>query len=131
MEIPGGVAQDITVIDDWVYYRSDYTINRIRNDGSQGQQLSDDDIYRFAIIDDWIYYSNESDGSKIYRMKIDGTENQMLINEPVSYLWVDGDWIFYTSSVIGDLFRIKLMDLKDNYYVNHINESEILVILLF
>ncbi len=108
LEIPGGVAQDITVIDDWVYYRSDYTINRIRNDGSQGQQLSDDDIYRFAIIDDWIYYSNESDGSKIYRMKIDGTENQMLINEPVSYLWVDGDWIFYTSSVIGDLFRIKI-----------------------
>lgn len=107
-QIDTSSTQTFTVIDDWVYYRENYTISRIRTDGSQKQRLSEGEIGAFVIRENWIYYFNPSDGYKIYRMKTDGTENQMLIDEAINDFWVDGDWIYYTSSVIGDLFRIKI-----------------------
>ena len=103
--IPQLVTDDhvgfINVFDDWVYYRNDDGIYKIRTDGSERTQLSNDDVMFINVVDDWIYYINYAG---IYKIKIDGSERTLL--KEVDYVTclnvVDG-WIYYVSQGINKM----------------------------
>ncbi len=72
----------IYIIDQWgtddkIY--DEYSICRVKLDGSNGQRLTKRGVLFFNIVDDWIYF-NTFKGSNTYRVKLDGSDEELLNN---------------------------------------------------
>ncbi|KNY30098.1 leucine-rich repeat protein [Pseudobacteroides cellulosolvens] len=105
---------------DWIYYVSfngkDYTLNKMKTDGSGKKTLLYGNIFYVSVVGDWIYYScgYRTDGSgSIGRVKTDGSGNQTLRSD-TGYVRcrgfnVVGDWIYYISDERPGYDRIMKM----------------------
>jgi hypothetical protein len=93
-------VQNITVIDEWIYYRrDDGRLLRIRPDGTEQTELKRQ-IDKFVIIDDWIYYSVSSyvsqDEVGLYKMRADGADDTRISDlGGINYLNTDGEWLYF------------------------------------
>lgn len=115
----------INVVGDWVYfinsattsngeglyatYNIDEKLYRMKIDGTELTQLSQDNIYYIVVVNDTIYYVNQSDNSRIYKMKTDGTDNTLINNDKSRSINVIDDWIYYInySDDIQDICKVK------------------------
>jgi uncharacterized protein YchJ len=77
-------------------------------DGSGQTLILEEDIFYINVIGDWIYFTNESDGSKIYKVRTDGTEKTKVGNDSASFVTVVGDWIYYSANGFGyKIYKIR------------------------
>lgn len=94
-------ASYLNVVDDWVYYQNaadNYSIYKVRTDGTKRTKLNDDISYDINVVGSWIYYSNRSDEHRVYKIRIDGTERTKMNSErSVNVVAVEG-WVYYSSS---------------------------------
>jgi hypothetical protein len=93
--------------DGWIYYtnqsRNNYLNRRLfkmREDGTEITQLSDDWSFYLNVADGWVYYSDWCEdgylqGNKLHKIRIDGTERTQLNNEHSDHVTLIGDWIYY------------------------------------
>ncbi len=88
---------DITVVDDWIYFRENYKMYKMRIDGSDKTMFADASIiFEMRVDGDWIYYINGSDGSKLYKIKVDGSKNTKLSDDSISEIVaIDNNNIYY------------------------------------
>jgi hypothetical protein len=92
--------------EDWTYY-SNSGLYKIKTDGSDKRQLSDDWVSFINVAGDRIYYRKEDD-KKIYTIKTDGSGLQNLNNDKSEYINVAGDRIYYRNgSDLGKIYTIK------------------------
>jgi len=116
------LASSLNVFDGWIFYNDtiqffddagiqsqEFSLSKMRTDGSDSQLLSNDHASCINVVDGWIYYRNLSDNQKIYKMKIDGTQRQMLVSERTAWpLYVTNGWMyFYTEGQTSGLWRAK------------------------
>lgn len=105
-----GSAISIIAVDDWIYYASEYTINRIHVNG-EGQSVLFTYIERFPkslqMYNGWMYFQlNEyiipgggdivEEAYTFWRMKPDGSIAEQICDGGKNML-VYGDWIYYLS----------------------------------
>jgi len=97
---------------EWVYYLNEEdndTLYRIRSDGTQRVQITNDAIKCYNILNEWIYYSNHDDNDSLYRIKSDCTEKTKIIEGKTSHIYVYGDWIYYLNE--EDCFQFYKLSL--------------------
>ncbi|MGI6153784.1 MAG: DUF5050 domain-containing protein [Christensenellaceae bacterium] len=94
---------------DWIYFAyNSYAdggistgISKMKNDGTDVQQICSDNAEQINVVGDWVYYSNFDDNYVLYKVKTDGTERQLVCPDvELNYAWnvhVIGDWIYYTT----------------------------------
>ncbi len=94
---------------DWLYFthRNDnYSLYRMRADGSEQKKLSDQDFSTFFVSDDWIYFSLMND--KLQKMKLDGSSVQVVTDDNPRSFCVLEDWIYYINFSDGDcIYKIR------------------------
>ena len=95
----------------WVYLScpgEDFSIFKMRTDGSEYQRVGEDSGSSLNVIGDWIYYINLSDGSKLYKMRTDGTMREKLSDNTGEFLSVSGEWMYYNNlDDSGCLYKAK------------------------
>jgi len=107
-EITGDNPRNINVIGDWIYYQNieDHTIYKIKTNGTERQQISQDKNYHGLVAaGEWLYYSNGSDDSKLYKMKTDGSGSKKLSNYGAFDIYVAGEWIYYNN--LQGIYKVK------------------------
>ncbi|WP_010252644.1 DUF5050 domain-containing protein [Acetivibrio cellulolyticus] len=101
--------------DDWIYtsmYKKG--LWKIKKDGSEKVQISENSVNYLNIVGDWIYYSSsfylpEKDKLRLYKMKLDGSSVTRLSEDIVEYVNVVGDWIYYINVSDGNKpYKIRL-----------------------
>lgn len=132
----------INVIDEWIYYIDGGIrvarvaeelwqgyIYKIRTDGTEKTQLTDDTCWYMSVIGNWIYYANVTNGGRIYKMRTDGTENTPLNDDESACLNVVDGWIYYANQSDGGKIykvstdgtkRTKLND-DESAYINAVD----------
>ncbi len=100
-------ANYINIVGEWIYYttgKENYSIVKIRTDGTERTILADDKAEYMNVVGDRIYYANFSSYAKLYTMRVDGTDRGKVYkySDEVS-LWVNAfsDWIYY-ANLFGD-----------------------------
>jgi len=91
----------------WVYYSNldqrGY-IYRMKPDGSDQQQLNDEESKYINVIGEWLYFAEYG----VTKMKTDGSAKETLINDLCYSIYVAGDWIYYINSdEHGRLYKMK------------------------
>jgi len=84
----------------WIYYFGRNGLKKMKLDGTQKMDLSQDHPSYINIYGDWIYYVNLSD-RYMYRIRKDGSERQRLNNDFAYQMAIKGDWIYYTKTLSG------------------------------
>ncbi len=111
-------ASYINIVGDWIYYttgRENYSIVRIRTDGTERIILADDQAEYMNVVGDRIYYANFSSYVKLYTMRTDGTDrNEVSRHSDEISFWVNAfsDWIYY-SNLFGNPDDYKELDNED------------------
>ncbi|MCK9443473.1 MAG: DUF5050 domain-containing protein [Tissierellaceae bacterium] len=83
----GSNIMRLNLAEDWIYYSSGQTLNRISIDGNK-----DETIYKLGypiniyIKDNWIYFINLSDNSNIYKMDLNGRNLNRFLEVNSSYM---------------------------------------------
>jgi len=95
----------------WVYYRNywdNYSLYRIKTDGTADTRLVDGRISEMATDGQWLYYSL-FDGNSFWKIKMDGTGRKQLSTKQhsYSYLTVSGEWIYFTDIFDNGLYKMK------------------------
>ncbi len=141
--------------DEWIYYvndTDDYSIYKIRTDGSGRTKINDDNSRYLNVVGDWIYYSNyELEGLaaaefvdpnrnyNIYKIRTDGNERTQINDDNSLGLKVIDGWIYYRNfSDDGKLYKIRtdgsdrtkltddvvlFINIEDDW-IYYINESD-------
>lgn len=96
----------INVIGDWVYYRNDSNIFKIKIDGTGNKRITDESTANIFVIGNVIYYNSYS-GQKISINKInsDGTKRTKIADVKSEAFTIEGDWIYYVDGY--NLVKIK------------------------
>lgn len=104
-----GEITSMSVEGDFIFYtrydsaNSDYSIYKMKLDGSAVVNVSTDRSFGLQVANGWIYYVNVSDSTYLYRMKTDGTEKTKWIDAKFgnlgedSFFHVAGDAVMYTA----------------------------------
>lgn len=133
----------VTVIDDYVYYRTrDDGIYKIRTDGTEETLLLNEYGTEFFSIDkNWIYYFvRNEDVNGLYRIKTDGTENTLLYTSEyfkdgsLKKIFVIDEWIYFAKIYVHEtgnkgIYRLKtdgsefeaIRILDENEYLEDFN----------
>lgn len=93
--------------DGWIYtsmYKNG--LWKIKKDGSEKVQISENSANYLNIVGDWIYYSGstylpDSDRLRLFKMKLDGSSVTKLSTSIVEFVNVVGDWIYYIDASSG------------------------------
>lgn len=103
---------NINLVNDWLYYTKNESLNRIRTDGTEEQIIYNlgflSDIH---IVNEWIYFINGDDNSTIYRMNLEGGELERLLDVQTEDLAVYDDFLlvsYYTDNYNNRLDRVEL-----------------------
>ena len=85
---------------EWYYYRSNEggALYKMKADGSDKQQLTEDAVKQIHVIDDYIYYQCSVEGSTgpcIKRIKKDGSDETALHNGMIENMKIIGDRIYF------------------------------------
>jgi|GEM_PF-3753132 len=116
---------------DWVYYISnaDFTLYKMRADGSGRVKICDDQALYINVIGDMIYYQNCSDDRNVYKIKTDGTGREKLNDDPSQFVTAAGGWIYYHHMDDENLYKIRTdgtdrTRLTDecSYYINVVGD---------
>ncbi len=87
----------LNIVDNWVFYSSGKTFNRMKTDGT-GNEV----IYRMGYLMDehvhgnWVYFINPSDRFTVYRMDVNGQNLERLVNLPVYDIAIYDNRLFYS-----------------------------------
>lgn len=105
---------------EWIYYTNDQDLNiyKMKEDGSNKQQLSTDICYQLSVVDDWIYYVNFTDNKSIYKMYVDGSQAQKLNSDASRNVNVVNDSIYYINLDDNNIYKTDL----DGYNKTKIND---------
>ncbi len=93
--------KEYLLYDGWIYYSNvsdNYSLYKIRTDGSERTKLNDDQSRVLQVSEDWIYYINGSDGASIYRINTDGKRRTKINDQRSGYLVVAEGWLYFTLS---------------------------------
>ena len=91
----------------WVYFSrvdKDYSLYKMRTDGSGLQALSNVRASSLNVVGDWLYFCNFDDNKCPYRMRTDGSGLEKLADFSCSFLSVEGDWIYCDGSNVDGLY---------------------------
>lgn len=117
------------IYDDWIYYTNrddNFSLYKMRTDGSDSQIISKDKASMIHIINSWIYYYNFDDKGRIYRIKTDGSQTQNLFNDVRSeqaydaskplvvsdyYINFDTDWIINGKPINLGMYESDILQL--------------------
>jgi len=109
--IVSGWCRNICVVDNWIYYEhydfEQWSLNRIRTNGTEKIRLSDNDSwdssYKFYVVGDYIF-TYGGFGSDMFLFNTDGKEETSLKFENIVFSFnVDGDWIYYGSGMTASI----------------------------
>jgi len=86
--------------DGWIYFTNaadNYTLYKVRTDGSDKTKLNDDEYSVVQTIsDDWVYYRLNTSAEKCtYRIRTDGTNREVLYEFDAWIIGVTDDWVYY------------------------------------
>ncbi|MFA7412813.1 MAG: DUF5050 domain-containing protein, partial [Tissierellaceae bacterium] len=93
----GSNIMRLNLVEDWIYYSSGQTLNRISIDGN-----NDETIYKLGypqnvyIKDNWIYFINFSDNSNIYKMDLNGRNLDRFLNVNASNMAIYDDRLIFS-----------------------------------
>lgn len=90
----------INVDNDWIYYFKNYKFYRIKTNGKDEVQLSDEKIIAYQIEKDLIYYVYENDANKysIAKMNTKGENVTEIDSDSGNIFKVEGNMIYYIYS---------------------------------
>ena len=102
----GWGSWNINIVDDWIYFSCRY---RMRLDGTEVTDLSDNFGDFVTIRDGWIYYADLDDDGKLYRMRVDGSGQELLASDRCRSINLIEDWIYYAgyNSEGWGIYRIR------------------------
>lgn len=99
--------------DEWIYFSvSGEGLYKQKLDGSERQQLLENDVSHLNVIGDWLFFIDKNQESKAYRMKTDGSERKQITDTFTENLVVVDDWIYfipvtYTSTGEKPVYRMR------------------------
>ena len=111
--------------DGWIYYTNGPSINKMRPDGSEDQEVIELGVHLIQVVDEWIYYRETY--YYLYRVGIDGRNRQTVFGFATFHFCVSGEYIFFANSTDdGKLYRsnldgsdlFKLGDQKVGYFID-------------
>lgn len=88
----------LNVVGDWVYYcnlSENDCIFKMRTDGSERTQVSDDNCKYMAVCGKWIVCASENEDDNLYKMKLDGSERTLVVQGPVMYPYLYDERIYF------------------------------------
>lgn len=124
----------VNVVGDWIYFvnNDDWTVYKIKTDGTSFQQLKDIKGAGLIIVDNTIYYCDNG----IYTSDLNGENSKaILVDSKCDYLQqVEGDWIYFSQNDGKNgniLSRVKkdgsnVQDLQITSYDNYFLDSVII-----
>ena len=103
---------------DWIYYTNsdgsnNYSLNKVRTDGTGKTKINDDLAVYINVVGDWIYYTNNDGSNKgslkgsLNKIRTDGT-GKTKINDDLAdvYINVVGDWIYCLNNSDDSLYKM-------------------------
>lgn len=98
IEKSGGTGiSRLNIVDDWIFYSSGKTLNRMRTDGTNNET-----IYKMGYLQDihihgnYIYFIYYSDKSSVYKMDVNGHNLERFLELPVSDIAIYDNRLFYS-----------------------------------
>lgn len=102
----------LNVIDDWIFYRSGKTLNRMKVDGTKKETIYYlGYILDIHVLDNWIYFINYSDNFKIYKMDVNGQNLHRINDTSVQDISIYENRIYYSYEKDGEEY-LESMDLN-------------------
>jgi len=102
----------LNVMDDWIFYSSGKTFNRMKIDGSKNETIySLGYLMDIHVMDNWIYFISFRDNSKIYKMDVNGQNLQKLSDFAVKDISIYENRIYYSYEK-NEKSYLESMDLK-------------------
>jgi hypothetical protein len=106
----------LNVVDGWIYYTNDDSetgIYKIRTDGSQRAQLSNDKASFINVVDGWIYYSvldiyREEVETGIFKIRTDGSQRTQLSKDQATDINVYDGWIYFSNPDGEGIYKINV-----------------------
>ncbi len=108
----GTGVSGLNIVDDWIFYNSGKTFNRMKADGT-GNKV----IYKMGYLMDehvhgnWVYFINPSDRFTVYRMDVNGQNLERFINMPIYDIAIYDNRLFYSCRNDGEGF-LESVDLE-------------------
>jgi len=140
MKIYDGIVSCYDISENWIYLYDlkNGKLMKIKDDGSEMIDISEEESRNLIVQNDWIYYWNPNDNCSIYKMKTDGTQKEKICNDRSTRINVQGEWIYYIDSIyninkikIDGTEKIKLNDqtsenlhIFDKYILFSVDISE-------
>lgn len=87
----------LNIIDDWVFYMSGKSLNRMRLDGTNNKTIySMSYLLDINTIGEWLFFINFADNHSIYRIDVNGQNLQRFINVEATDIATYGDRLIYS-----------------------------------
>lgn len=107
--------RSLDVVDGWIYFINRFhTLYKIRTDGTDLTQLTDEWVWDFSIDGEWLYYSTLENNYfyQLYRMRTDGTHNTQLTQENCGAADFDAgtyydDWLYYVDEPGTSIYKVR------------------------
>ena len=136
----------LNIIDDWIFYMSGKSLNRMEIDGTNNKAIySMSYLLDINTIGEWLFFINFADNYSIYKIDVNGQNLQRFINVEATDIATYGDRLIY-SYADNDKVYVASVDFegnngktefiaegevrhlsKSNGYYYHINEDLMLV----
>ena len=117
--------------DSWVYYidMKEYYLWRVREDGSETEQVSREPVSFYQIMDGKIYYTDE-DQEALFVMEPDGSSCTAFVEGPCgACIGVWDGWVYYSKRENGQhkIYRIRA-DGTENTFVFAMDETPVFAV---
>ncbi|MDF2503573.1 DUF5050 domain-containing protein [Clostridium sp.] len=123
---PGNLLNEgiIAEKNNWIYYNNSDGLYKMKSDGQEVANISNDNAKYINIIGNYIYYINISNGNSIYTMKTDGTSKKKILASFSRGINIVGNWIYYCKSTENGLnFRLYKVNLDGTNDTKIIEDS--------
>lgn len=85
----------INIVDDWIFYRNNEVIQRMKIDGSSMNTIFKGYPFDMSVIGNWIYFINFDDDN-LYKMDLNGRNREVLVNENLVNMTIYDEKIYYS-----------------------------------
>lgn len=110
----GDGISHLNIMDEWIFYRSNKSIYRMKTDGSKDETIYDMGYaMEMHVLDNWIYFISHNDDSRIYKIDINGQNLQVLNDTSVRDISIYENRIYYSYEMDGEGY-LESMDLDGN-----------------
>ena len=115
---------ELIVKDEWLYFTNQSDENhiyKIKIDGTELTQLTDDSAVGLNLTGDWLVYSllseDYSERNGIFKVKTDGSEKTTVLDQSIGSMTVEGEWVYYTAIDERKEFHLRKMNLDGSGHV--------------